>query len=247
MDVYWHLPPPDLKLLAGQLHIWRVAQDVPAASLGVYWPLLSADEQARAARFRFDRDRTFYIVARGVLRILLGRYLSLAPEGIAFVYSPYDKPALAAEISRGLSFNVSHSGGVALLVFGYEAVVGIDVEKQRPLPDGSQIARHYFSQHENNIFHSLPAAQQNEAFFNCWTRKEAYIKAIGEGLSCPLDLFDVTLAPGEPARLLRIRGDEQAAAAWSLYSFAPQAGYTAALAAVGRHWHLSFWQWPGIV
>ena len=115
--------------------------------------------------------------------------------------------------------------------------------RKRPLPHNEQIAERFFSQQENQIFKSLPAEQRGPAFFNCWTRKEAYIKAIGEGLSCPLDAFDVTLAPGEPARLLRIHGRKQAASSWSLHAFTPRPDYTAALAVTGRDWQLSFWQW----
>jgi 4'-phosphopantetheinyl transferase len=179
--------------------------------------------------------------------MLIGRYLSLPPQQVVFTYSEYDKPALAlAPGGSRLQFNVTHSGNLALLAFCLDAAVGIDVEKKRPLPDGEQIARRFFSPHENRVFRSLPTEQRSAAFFNCWTRKEAYIKAIGEGLSCPLDVFDVTLVPGEPPRLLRIRGSEQAAAAWLLYAFEPQPDFTAALAAFGRDWQLSFWQWPGV-
>ena len=227
-------PPQSFALPPGQLHIWRVPQDVLVETLARYWPILSPDEQARANRFRFARDKNHYVVARAVLRLLHGRYLSLPPQQIQFTYTEYDKPALAPvhEASR-LQFNVSHSGGLAMMAFCREVEVGIDVEKRRPLDDGEQIAERFFSKAETAVFKSLPPAQRNEAFFNCWTRKEAYIKAIGEGLSCPLDVFDVTLKPGEPARFLRIRGSEEAAAAWSLFSLEPQDGFVTAVAIPG--------------
>lgn len=185
-----------------------------------------------------------FVVARGVLRMLIGRYLVQPPQDIVFTYSKYGKPALPLlQDGSNLQFNVSHSGGLALLAFCWDAAVGIDVERKRPLPHSEQIAERFFSEQENQIFKSLPAEQRSPAFFNGWTRKEAYIKAIGEGLSCPLDAFDVTLAPGEPARLLRIHGRKQAASAWSLHAFTPRPDYTAALAVTGRDWQLSFWQW----
>lgn len=247
----WQTPPSDLKLPPGHLHIWRVAQDwdpaaqdTPETALARYWPLLAADEQARANRFHFDRDKNRYVVARAVLRLIIGRYLALPPEQIIFTYSEYDKPALAP-ISGGerLQFNVSHSGGLALMAFCLDAAVGIDVEKQRPLDDSEQIAEQFFSATEVAVFKSLPARKRNEAFFNCWTRKEAFIKAIGEGLSYPLDAFDVTFTPGEPARLLQIQGSETAAAAWSIYSFKPKAGWVTAVAIHGSNWQPSYWQW----
>lgn len=238
----WQTPSTALELPPGHLHIWRVPQNVSDAVLARYWPILAADEQARANRFHFARDKNRYVVARAVLRLLIGRYLSQPPEQISFTYSEYGKPAIPGQ---RLQFNVSHSGGLAMMAFCLDAEVGIDVEKKRPLTDGEQIAERFFSASEVAVFKSLSDAQRNEAFFNCWTRKEAYIKAIGEGLSCPLDVFDVTLAPGEPARLLRIRGSAAAAAAWSLFSLEPAEGFGAAVAIPGQNWQLSYWDWPG--
>lgn len=240
----WQPPPPSLDLPPGHLHLWRVPQDVPAAALDRYWPILDLGEQARATRFYFARDKNRYVVSRAVLRLVIGRYLSRPPEQISFTYTGHGKPVLAPIQGERLQFNVSHSGGLAMMAFCLDAEVGIDVEKQRPLDDGEQIAERFFSASEVAVFQSLPAGQRTEAFFNCWTRKEAYIKAIGEGLSCPLNVFDVTLAPGEPARLLRIRGSETAAAAWSLFSLEPGTGFGAAVAIPGRNWQLSYWHWP---
>lgn len=234
----WQTPPADLTLPPGHLHIWRAAQDVAAAALARYWPILSADEQARANRFHFARDRNRYVVARAVLRLVYGRYQSIPPSQIQFTYTEYGKPTLP-----GLQFNVSHSDGLAMMAFCRETEVGIDVEKRKPMADGEKIAERFFSDAEVAVFKSLPPEQRTEAFFNCWTRKEAYIKAIGEGLSCPLKSFDVSLAPGEPARLLRIRGSEAAAAAWSMFSFEPKEGWVTAVALPGKNWQLSFWQW----
>jgi 4'-phosphopantetheinyl transferase len=121
--------------------------------------------------------------------------------------------------------------------------LGVDIECIHAIPDAEQIAARYFSAHENAVLRSLPANQKQEAFFNCWTRKEAYIKAIGDGLAQPLAEFDVALAPGEPARLLRIKDNAQAAARWSIQALTPAPGYVAALVVKGHDWQLKCWQW----
>ena len=164
---------------------------------------LAADEQARAERFHFERDREHFIVARGVLRAILGRYLNRAPERLSFCYGAHGKPALAGEAGAdAIRFNVSHSHGVALYAVTRGREVGIDLERIRFDLAVLEIAERFFSRREVATLRTLPTEAQRQAFFRCWTRKEAYIKARGEGLSLPLDQFDVSLAPGEPAALL---------------------------------------------
>lgn len=175
--------------------------------------VLSADERERAARFHFLKDREHFIAARGLLRLLLSRYLDLPPQQLSFSYSPYGKPALAGERDcTSLRFNVSHSHGVALYAFTLEREVGVDVEYIRQDVVGESIAEHFFSAQEVTSLRALPAGVQPQAFFNCWTRKEAFIKARGEGLSFPLDQFDVSLVPGEATALISTRNDPQEAA-----------------------------------
>ena len=206
---------------------------------------LAADEQARAGRFYFQKDREHFIVARGVLRAILGRYLNREPAGLPFCYGSHGKPALAGQSERGaIRFNVSHSHGVALYAVTREREVGIDLERIRFDLEVVEIAERFFSRREAAMLRTLPMAAQRQAFFRCWTRKEAYIKARGEGLSLPLDQFDVSLAPGEPAAVLGTQGDPSEASRWSLEELSPAPGYAAALAAEGHGWRLACWQWP---
>jgi len=204
-----------------------------------FWSLLSTAEQERAAKFYFEKDRQAFVVGRGMLRVLLGRYLALEPDAVGFEYGEFGKPALAS--ATELQFNVSHSQEKMLLGFCRGTAVGVDIEQIRAYEAMSDIARRYFSAVEYARFLTAPPEQMPEAFFNCWTRKEAYIKAIGEGLSCPLDEFDVSLLPSEPARLIRIRGSEAAAAAWTLLSFTPFAGYRGAAVIAGQDWQPAYY------
>jgi 4'-phosphopantetheinyl transferase len=205
---------------------------------------LSEDEGARAARFYFQKDREHFIVARGLLRSILGRYLDSEPSTLRFSYSNYGKPALVGAEEAALRFNLSHSGGLALLAVTRGREIGVDLERVRPDFVDDQIAERFFSPREVARLRALPPGVQLEAFFTCWTRKESYIKAHGEGLSLPLDGFDVTLTPGEPAALLSTRGDLREAALWSLRALHPWPGYVAALAVEGHDWQLKTWRWP---
>lgn len=223
------------------VHVWRVSLDQPLAIVGRFFQLLSVDEQARAARFHFERDRQHFIVARGCLRAILARYLEIDPREIQFTYTPYGKPELSTSTSqsRPLNFNLAHSGGFALYALTEVGEIGVDLEHVRPEFAGDDIARRFFSSDEVARLTELPAKVRHEAFFNCWTRKEAFIKAKGMGLSLPLDQFDVTMAPDEPATLLRTRWDENEAARWSLKTIDLGPGYVAAVALASRDWQLT--------
>ena len=191
--------------------------------------LLSHDESQRAARFVRARDRGRFIVARATLRRLLGSRLDLPPEAIALVTGPFGKPELAPHQSRsGLRFNLSHCDGIAVFGFSWDREIGVDVEAVRTLPDADRIALRFFSGNESKAYFDLRPADRPLAFFNCWTRKEAFIKALGEGLGFPLDRFDVSLAPGEPARLLRVDNEPGERCGWALDDFVPAAGFVGA-------------------
>jgi 4'-phosphopantetheinyl transferase len=192
---------------------------------------LSADERERAGRFRFDRDRRRFVAARGLLRLVLGRTLGLDPAGLRFAYGPRGKPSLAD--GPGLGFNVSHSGGLALLAFAWDRELGVDVEEEREVKEAADIARRYFSHRESEELLRLPEGERKAAFFRCWTRKEAFIKATGDGLSRALDAFDVTLRPGEPARLLRVEGEPGAKSRFWIEDLRPAPGFAGALAVDG--------------
>ena len=213
----------------GGVDVWAASlDDLPENSLRV---LLSADERERGERFHFERDRRRFVAARGLLRLLLGRYLDVDPAGLRFGYGPRGKPSLAG--CEELRFNLSHSGGLTLLAVTRDCEVGVDIEQERPVPESEDIARHYFSAREGAELRSLGADEREAAFFRCWTRKEAFIKATGDGLSRPLDTFDVTLASGKPARLLRVLGEPEAARRFWLEDLRPAPGFAGALAVEG--------------
>jgi 4'-phosphopantetheinyl transferase len=241
----WELAPPRPALPGDEVHVWRALLDAPAERVRRLLELLASDERERAARFHFERDRRRFTVARGVLRGILGGYLNTAPAALRFVYGAQGKPALAPEQDAGgLRFNVSHSEGVALFAFARGRELGVDVERVSPRVSCEEIAGHFFSPGEVARLRALPAELREAAFFDCWTRKEAYIKARGEGLSLPLDGFDVSLGPGEPAALVANRLDPAEVARWSLLALAPWPGFAAAVAVEGRGWRLKCWRLP---
>ncbi len=193
--------------------------------------LLSDDERHRASRFVFDRDASRYIVARARLRQLLGARLSVPPPAVEFVYGAHGKPALARRFAdSGLCFNISHCGDVAVYALAYGRAIGIDIEAIRVIGDADAIAARLFARRENEAYQALDPRDKPLGFLNCWTRKEAFIKALGDGLSHPLDRFDVSLAPGEPAKILRVENTQGDDSGWSLDSFFPAPGYVAAIA-----------------
>jgi len=233
-------PPP--ALAHGEVHVFLAALDtLPVGALAAR---LSAEERARAERFHFARDRQRFVGTRGLLRGLLGRYLGIEPFALRFAYGPRGKPSVMAGPGPGrMRFNVSHSGGLALLAFAWDRELGVDIELERPVPEADSIARSHFAPAERAALSRLTPAERPRAFFRCWTRKEAFIKATGDGLSRPLDAFEVTLAPGEPARLLRVEGDAREARRWWLEDLEPATGFAGALAVRGRPARLACWIW----
>ncbi len=243
-DPPWSFPPRSLILGKDEVHVWRAALDVKASRVQSLRRTLTADERSRAERFHFPKDSEHFIVARGLLRAILGRYLDVEPSQLRFSYSPYGKPSLARESGAGdLCFNVSHADGLALYAVTRGRDIGIDVERIRADFANEQVAEQFFSPQEVAALRALPGSMQSLAFFNCWTRKEAYIKARGEGLSLPLDQFDVSLTPGVTAALLRTNSDPQEASRWRIQELAPGTGYVSAQAVKGHHWRLKCWQW----
>src|SRR6476620_7910163 len=190
----WSRAPAPLSLSSDVVHVWRAGLEQSPGLQETLLRTLSDDERARADRFHFDQHRRRFVLTRAFLRALLGRYLAIGPEEVRFVYGPYGKPSLADEHgAHRLRFNASHSHELAVYAFAQEREIGIDVEHIQQEFAGEEIARQFFSTYEVNTLLALPKSEQAAAFFRCWTRKEAYIKAIGSGLSHPLDEFDVTL------------------------------------------------------
>ncbi len=208
--------------------MWTGTLDQGPADVERLEPLLAPDERARAARFRFVRDRDRYIAGRGQLRLLLARYTGMPAATLVFRYGAFDKPALAGS---GPQFNVSHSAAVLLIAVTAEHEVGIDVEIDTTDLARERIPERFFSPGEVRTLRGLPEAAQAQAFLACWTRKEAFIKARGDGLSLALDSFDVTLSPGQPAALQRTAWSRSEPKEWCLNDLTDvDAGYVAAVA-----------------
>lgn len=241
-DSIWHPPPTDLTVSSNDVHVWRATLDLPASRVQHLAQILSDDERIRAERFYFEQDRSRFIVGRGLLRTILSRYIGIAASQLQFCYGSHGKPDLTESSGNWLRFNLSHSQGLVLYAVTRDRNIGIDVEQIRPMAEAEQIAKSFFSVEENAIFSSLPLHQKQAAFFSCWTRKEAFVKALGDGLALPLNQFDVSLSPDEPARLLAIKGDRSASTRWSIQELTPASCYVAALAVEGHSCNLACWQ-----
>ena len=224
------------------VHLWRAWLDQPAWRVQQLAQTLSVDEWVRAERFRFEVNRRRFIVARSVLRSILGRYLDVEPAQVQLCYGRYGKPYLHPDLNPDMiRFNVAHAQQLAVYAFTRARQIGIDLEYVRPMSRMQQIAEQFMSTRELALLSKLPVGQQQEAFYLCWTCKEAYIKAKGIGLEQPLAQFDVSLIPGEPACLLNVDGNPGETSRWSLQSFTPVPGYKAALAVEGHGWDTTCW------
>jgi 4'-phosphopantetheinyl transferase len=251
--------PSSFRLASDEVHSWCASLDVAPETSARLYATLTPDERARSARFQFERDRQRFIVARGVLRALLARYLQTQPGQIRLVYNAFGKPALSSEFTNRLTFNLSHSGpparlprwgprsaGLALISIATASDVGVDLEYFRAQSDYADIARRFFSAAEVDYLNALPSHLYTEAFFSCWTKKEAYLKACGEGLAIPLNSFSVPLTTDSahtPVDLYVASKDIVPAKRWSLYTLRPAPGYAGALAIEGTGWRLRQWQW----
>ncbi len=227
-----------MELLEGQVHFWYTPlaeTDPRIQELGL---LLSSEEIQRAERFHFQKDRCGFIISHGVLRQVLGHYLGLKPQDIEYAIGPHGKPSLSPACGdRSLQFNMSHTHGMAVFAVTRNRQIGVDVERMdRKIEDRDKLAAGNFSPQESEVYRSLPEADRAEAFLNCWTRKESYVKARGDGLTCPLDSFQVTLRPGDPAKLLAVQ--QGRAEDWSMASLEPLNDYKAAITAQAT-WRLA--------
>lgn len=234
----WVRGPLSPDIDAHETHLWRI--DLRCESTAEMKASLSPEEHARAVRFHFDRDRARFLIAHASLRMILSRYLEVAPASLAFAQTAYGKPFLVNPEAEGLRFNLSHSEDLALVSVSREREVGIDVEFMRPHFATINVARHFFSVAEVYTLTGLDPASWTQGFYNCWIRKEAYVKARGEGLSRALDSFDVSLAPGVPPALLQTRFDPSDVSRWSLHDLFPAPNYAAALAIEGARSHPAF-------
>jgi len=245
-------PPATVDSLADdEARVWRAWLDRPPQEVDLFWRTLSADERTRAERYRLNRDRARFVVGHGLLRAIVAHYLDQDPSAVTFRYGPHGKPMLGDDAPSAPRFNVSHAGGLALFALCQGRDIGVDVEHARIIPDEElgRLAALSFSQHELARFALLPAHLKQDAFYACWTRKEAVVKALGYGLSAPLDRFDVSFAPGEPARVLRmdIDGVKPMTSRWTLAGLTPAPGYVGAIAVSALGMHLVCRTWIALL
>lgn len=241
----WASPPERLTLPDDEVHVWRVHLARTASEVESLRSWLAPDEIERAERFHFTRDRASFIIAHAMLRTILAVYLKLNPAQLRFTSSAYGKPALFDEDNATeLRFNLSHSHELALYVVARKREVGIDVEHIRADFAQEEIADRFFSSTEQAALRALSSDERIASFFHCWTRKEAYIKARGEGLSFPLERFDVSINPCDERATLNVHEAPDETARWSLQSLMPDTGYAAAIAVEGHDWNLRCWESP---
>jgi len=218
-----------------ELDVWRASLGLSPEKLENLEATLTAEEKERAGKFLVPGARESFVAARGILRELLGAYLGIGAGQVKFRFGAQGKPFLAAIHDSPLSFNMSHSHGMGLFAFAESSEIGVDIEQVRTDFKGMEIASRFFSEQEITELKKLPTLKANEAFFGYWTRKEAYVKAHGEGLSIPLSSFTVSLSAQE--QLLEVEG-----AAWSCFALEPATGFAGALVARGENWRLRRWE-----
>jgi 4'-phosphopantetheinyl transferase len=233
------LEPVVASLELAEIHLWEFPLAVSDPVRATLQAWLSEEERARASRFHFEADARRFAVARGSLRSILGAYSGSAACDLKFVYSQPGKPRLADERTR-LRFNLSHSGERGLLAVASGREVGADIEAMRKNVEFDQLAERFFSEHERDTLRRLPPEKKVPAFYRCWTSKEAFLKALGIGLSRSLSSFDVALVG--PAGLLATRPDPAEARLWSLFEHEAAAGYAAAVAVEGTIARIRVWR-----
>jgi len=235
-ECFWFPAPEDFVLLPNEVHIWRANLNISSSTIIQLRETLSVDEEQRADRFHFERDRVHFIAARGILRTLLAQYLKTSAPHLQFIYSARGKPSLK---DSKITFNLSHSHGLALYAITLSQKVGIDLEYMRDI-ETTQLAKRFFTPSEYNTLISLPIQQQKMAFFQFWTAKEAYLKATGDGL-VGLQNVEFSLSLDKPISLFKIAG--KTVESWSIQQFIPQLNYMATVAIETKAGDIKFWEW----
>jgi 4'-phosphopantetheinyl transferase len=230
-DILWPLPSARCLLGASDVHVWAGHLTLQLEPLNRLAAILSEEEQLRATRFHFELHRNRFTAARGILRLLLSTYLDCAPDELQFEYGANGKPALIGRFAgSSLFFNLAHSENLALIAVTRLGQIGVDVEQIRPVVDADELVARFFSPRENTQFQQLSADEKKIAFFNLWTRKEAWLKATGEGIAHSLNRVEVTFMPGEPARLLALPNCSEPGERWHIRELSPAPGFVGALA-----------------
>jgi 4'-phosphopantetheinyl transferase len=237
-------PPSDLRLMSDEVHIWLGMLDRHEAATNAHLQTLAGDEIARAGRFHFDHDRKRFITRRGALRTIMGQYLGMDKRDVMFEYGKHGKPAVAGACNReNIRFSIAHSAGVALMAFARSHDIGIDIERIRPVPEMDGVVERFFSAGEKAHIRGLPLHERREAFFRVWTRKEAFVKATGEGLSRSFETFDTMRAPGSQAAGRTIDEDLMEILDRSLLPPEPARAYAGALAVDGKRMARRYFNW----
>lgn len=231
-------------MTTADVQLWSIDINPARYESDDFLTCLSNDELQRAGRLRLVEHRDRWIASRAMLRIILSSVIHRPPESLVFEYDEYSKPRLGGlDGGPPVHFNLTHSGDLALLAVTSVAPVGIDVELEKPFPDIEAVVERFFSAAERSAFSTLSGDEERlTAFYRCWTRKEAYLKALGCGISKPTTTFDVTFLEGADPKVVAINGDHKAAADWSLFDLPVVSGYTGSLAirsraAVRLVWH----------
>lgn len=244
MNLSWNTPPTRLQLSMKEVHIWQANIDLPAKGVQNLKINLSSDESMRAEEFRFEHDRSGFIATRGILRQILAYYLRIEPGVIRFCYKENGKPRLQSGSGEEcIQFNISHSEELALYVFTLGHEVGVDIEYMRPISEMEQIVEQFFSAKERVVFGASPVSKKREIFYTWWTRKEAFTKAKGSGLSYPLDTLDVSMFPCEQNKPLNIMEDANETSIWSIGDIKPAKEYAGAVVVEGRDLNIHCWKW----
>lgn len=237
----WRNAPAELSIPEDRIDVWRVRLDVPMTD-GQGPEILSRDEADRAARFRFSNDRKKFVNCRIALRVLLGRYLEVAPEDILFCYGEKGKPQVVISMnSCDLSFNVSNSGDLGLIAVTAGRAIGVDIERIVPEVDWVEIATRFFSDREVRALLALPEDERLRGFFGCWTRKEALLKGKGQGLTYPILQFSVPLGDEGPAEVRELKNGLATGSGWWLADVCPGQGYMATVAVEGAPFRIGRW------
>jgi 4'-phosphopantetheinyl transferase len=241
--IQWGIAPGQPCLSEDEIHVWASCLDVAPTISAVFAVSLSEGERMRAKKFRFRQHQNFFIAGRGLLRAIMSYYLQVEPARVEFKYNLQGKPDLTRPFdSSGIHFNLAHSEDLALFAVTRIGPVGIDVERIRVNEDARELMNWFCSPRERELFDNLAAQEKQLAFFNLWTRKEAFLKATGEGITQLLNQVEVAFRPGEPARFIAVSGDSERAYRWSVHDLSPAPDFVAAVAIQAKNVRLRCWK-----
>lgn len=239
----WKVQSKPVILQNNEVHIWLVDIKNNVHDLEFYCKLLFAEELDQANRFHFEKDRIRHVITHGILRLLISRYLGIKPDEILFTYNKRRKPEIVNKSNKKLCFNLSHSGNYILFAFSWDRKLGIDIELEKQIKDADGIIERFCSEHEKKEYFSFPPESRSKIFFNCWTRKEAYIKARGDGLYFPLENFSVSIDPLKPPLLLEVKDEPHEKEHWYFHDIIADKDYSSCLAIESKEIEILYFNW----